>query len=137
MVRLLLSCLLTVLSTTVLMASPLSRAEARQRATMFLSLRNSAAARAAQPTEAPVLTDAATPSPSYYAFNIGKGEGFVIVGAEDCPQAVIGYNDSGSFNAATLPANARAWLEGLNGQNNAQSAHIAHPAHQRTAQRAA
>jgi len=43
MFRLLLFCLLTMLSTTVLTASPLSRAEARQQAAMFLSLRNKAA----------------------------------------------------------------------------------------------
>ena len=133
MFRLLLSCLLTMLSTTVLTASPLSRAEARQQAAMFLSLRNRAAARAAQPSEPPVLTDAATPSPSYYAFNVGEGEGFVIVGADDCQQAVIGYSDSGTFNAAVLPENARAWLEsyenglhGLTGQDG-QDGHSAQP----------
>lgn len=138
MVRLLLFCLLTMLSTTMLTASTLSRTEARRQAAMFLSLRNQAAARAAQPSEAPLLTEATTPSPSYYAFNIGSGDGFVIISADDLSETVIGYSDTGSFNAATLPANARAWLEGLNGlngqygqygQNGPRNAQSAHPAH--------
>ena len=118
MSRLLLSSLLMTLNIAMSIASPLSRDDARQRAATFLSVRSGAAARAMQPSAVPVLTDADSPSPLYYAFNVGEEEGFVIVCADDRPEAVIGYSEHGAFDAATMPKNARAWLDELENPEN-------------------
>jgi len=43
-------------------------------------------------------------------YNIGKGEGFVIVGNDE-EEDVLGYSDTGTFDAQRLPDNLRAWLQ--------------------------
>ena len=122
MSRLLFSCLLAIVNTSILAAPTLSRSDARQRAAAFLSIHSqTAAARSAQPTTMPVLTDATTPSTAYYAFNIGEGEGFVIVSTDDHPEAVLGYSEGGTFDAAALPENARFWLESLQNTDKAEN----------------
>ena len=103
---------LTLLAAIMLTAAPISRDEARRQAQAFLNGRT-AAARAAEPS--PALSDITAPSPACYAFNIGSGEGFVIVAADDRPEPVIAYAERGAFSAADLPANARAWLDGAYG----------------------
>ena len=47
-----------------------------------------------------------------YAFNIGKGHGFVIAPADDSLQPVLGCCDHGSFHTDSLPDNMREWLDG-------------------------
>ncbi len=50
-------------------------------------------------------------STSYYAFNRGEANGFIIVAADDnFNSQVLGYTDQGSFNADSIPANMRWWL---------------------------
>lgn len=116
-----------LLAATMLTASPISRDEARRQAQAFLNGRT-AAARAAEPS--PALADVPAPSPACYAFNIGSGEGFVIVAADDRPEPVIAYAESGAFSAANLPTNARAWLDALtHNAYPAHNAHSPHPAH--------
>lgn len=47
----------------------------------------------------------------YYAFNRGQGGGFVIVAADDMARnMVLGYADSGTFDADSMPAAMRWWL---------------------------
>ena len=47
----------------------------------------------------------------YYAFNRGQGGGFVIVAADDnARNMVLGYADSGTFDADSMPAAMRWWL---------------------------
>ena len=48
----------------------------------------------------------------YYVFNVGDDEGFVIVSGDDRTMPVLGYADSGTFDAEQLPAEVRAWLQG-------------------------
>lgn len=66
--------------------------------------------------EAPALSDnclrSATGETDYYVFNVGDGDGFVIVSGEDRAHPVLGYSTSGRFVADSLPSNAVAWLEG-------------------------
>lgn len=124
---------LSVLAAGMLQALPLSRDAARQRAKTFLAER-SAAARGAEPTPEPALAEAAPPCSGLYVFNVGSDEGFVIVGGDDRSEAVLGYAERGAFDAATLPDNARAWIEGLAGgdgldRQDGQSAQVAYPAH--------
>ena len=47
-----------------------------------------------------------------YVFNVGDDNGFVIVSNDDRATPVLGYSDSGSFNASQMPDNMKAWLQG-------------------------
>jgi hypothetical protein len=46
----------------------------------------------------------------FYVFNRGTADGYVIVSADDRAQSILGYTDSGSFDYASLPSNARWWF---------------------------
>lgn len=50
---------------------------------------------------------------SCYIFNRGNNGGFVVVAADDAVTPLLGYSDSGSFDPANIPANMKAYLEGL------------------------
>jgi hypothetical protein len=47
-----------------------------------------------------------------YVFNVGSDAGFIIVSNDDCAVPILGYSDSGSFDANNIPDNMRAWLQG-------------------------
>lgn len=49
---------------------------------------------------------------SYYVFNIADNGGFVIVSGDDSTEEILGYADSGSFDANNIPTNMAAWLQG-------------------------
>lgn len=49
---------------------------------------------------------------AWYAFNIGEGNGFIIVSGDDVAVPVLGYCDTGSFDADNIPSNVKAWLDG-------------------------
>ena len=118
-----------VLASAVMQAMPRSRTAALQLAAAFLAERH-AAARSAEPAPEPTLTEAASPFSGLYVFNVGSDEGFVIVGGDDRLEAVLGYVDNGCFDAASMPENMRAWLDGLDGVDglDGQSAQVAHQA---------
>ena len=48
---------------------------------------------------------------SYFVFNIGNNDGYVIAAGDDCAPAILGYSDSGSVNPDSLPDNMKGWLE--------------------------
>jgi hypothetical protein len=48
----------------------------------------------------------------FYVFNRGAADGYIIVAADDRAESILGYSDSGSFNYADMPENARNWLTG-------------------------
>lgn len=54
--------------------------------------------------------DAAGDRDLFYVFNRGINNGFVIVPAEDQAVEVLGYADSGSFDAEKMPDGLRYWL---------------------------
>ena len=102
----------------VTMAGPVTPDEARQKISKFMSPRRSSA----------VLQDlrlVATShyqerenvmAPSFYVFNVGEGQGYIIAGADDRIPAVLGYSGHGTFNPQNMPANMQAWLKGYNDQ---------------------
>ena len=47
-----------------------------------------------------------------YVFNHGEGDGFLVLPADDCAPAVLGYSDSGSIvsDEAQMPDGLRYWL---------------------------
>ena len=95
-----------------LMAAPVSKDAAHQKALQFISARrgNVAAARGMQPVKLQ-LKDAVD-SDLLYVFNVGQKDGFVVVSGDDCTgDAVLGYADMGELTEATMPDNLRAWLQ--------------------------
>ena len=105
-----------VITVGALEAQTLSRDAARLRAAAFVAGRH-ATARGTEPTPdatpEPTLADAASPCNGVFAFNVGLDEGFVLVGGDEGCPGVLGYAESGAFEAEALPDNARAWIEGL------------------------
>ena len=107
--------LLCVITATVMNAKQLTAEQARATAREFVNRnatnRSLAKAKASAATEVlPYGTDAAGRT-MIYAVNVGKNAGFVLVGANDRSDEVIGYCDHGTFDAQKLPANMRSWLD--------------------------
>ena len=51
----------------------------------------------------------ATGEPSYYVFNRGTDQGFVVVAGDDEVIPVMGYSDSGSFDPQDMPESMVWW----------------------------
>lgn len=49
---------------------------------------------------------------SYYVFNVGQDDGYVVVSADDRTPAILGYANEGAFHADNIPDNMKAWLQG-------------------------
>jgi len=56
---------------------------------------------------------AATTTPPYYVFSRGEGQGFVIVGGDDLLPEIIGYTESGDFDATNMPPALADYLMGF------------------------
>ena len=110
--------LFMLFASMVAMAGPITPDEARQKITKFMSPRRSAAVlqdlRLVATSHYQDQSDVM--SPSYYVFNVGEGQGFIIAGADDRIPAVLGYSDRGSFDPENMPVNMQAWLKGYNAQ---------------------
>ena len=113
--------LIAVLLVTALThAGPVTQQEALQRAAQFLAARYDVNATGGMrlPRKNPQLQVATLPESlaaaqtAYHVFNVGSAEGFVIVSADDRTPEILGYADSGSFVADSLPDNFRAFLNG-------------------------
>ena len=104
--------MLSVVVSTIMMADDVTPEEALQQATQFVQNR---VARSNGPRLAPgiqpKLTLASRVS-DLYVFNVGSDAGFIIVSNDDCAVPILGYSDSGSFDANNIPDNMRAWLQG-------------------------
>lgn len=104
--------MLSVVVSTMMMADDVTPEEALQQATQFVQNR---VARGNGPRLAPgvqpKLTLASRVS-DLYVFNVGSDAGFIIVSNDDCAIPILGYSDSGSFDANNMPDNMRAWLQG-------------------------
>ena len=100
-----------LLASVMMWAAPVSREAAQQRAKEFLSARHPGhARRTIRAASNPSALKPASQEAYYHVFNIGDGDGFVIVSGDDRTTPVIGYTDSGTFDEQTLPVNVRAWL---------------------------
>ncbi|QII71098.1 T9SS type A sorting domain-containing protein [Apibacter sp. B3706] len=47
----------------------------------------------------------------YYVYNIGANQGFIIISADDINYPIIGYANSGYYDAANLPDNFQSWMK--------------------------
>ena len=101
--------LLALLLTATAVANPITRQQAQQNALTFLGSKgksiNSSTLRHAPSRSSSTATE------SYYVFNIGEGEGYVIAAGDDCAPAILGYADSGYIDVDSLPENMKSWLE--------------------------
>lgn len=94
-------------------ARPVSEAEARRLAQSFLQQRGKTPASASRMKTAARGRRAAgsVGHNSYYVFNIGLGQGFVVVGGDSRAAAILGYADSGSIAPDDMPDGLRFLLD--------------------------
>ena len=101
----------------MLMAAPITQEQAKQKASEFMTGHaKMAKGRMLKAAQAPLKMQQAETAASYYVFNVGEQEGFVVVSGDDRTPAILGYADSGTFDAANIPANMQAWLQGYEAQ---------------------
>ena len=99
--------LITLVVSIVAMAGPVTPDEARQNVAQFMNPRRAAAV--TQNPDALRLVSTShyqvqknTLAPSYYIFNVGKEEGYVIAAADDRVPAVLGYSNHGQIDMVRL-----------------------------------
>ena len=111
--------LLMLFVSIVAMGGPVTPDEARQKITKFMNPRR---ANAISESSLQLVATShyqvqkETMAASYYVFNVGEGQGFVIAGADDRIPAVLGYSSKGQFDPQNMPENMKAWLQGYNDQ---------------------
>ena len=101
--------ILSLLLPTLLMANPVGKEQAQEKALSFVNGRSAAKARG--PKAASNLRLVMSQD-CYHVFNIGTGDGFVIVSGDDCAPDILGYADSGTIDPQSMPDNMKAWLQG-------------------------
>ena len=90
-------------------ANPITREEARQKAVQFLT--DKKGKRSLKAVMSPGKLAPKTEMESYYVFDRGNDEGYVIVSGDDETYTILGYTDQGSFDYSTLPPNMKEWLD--------------------------
>ena len=104
--------ILGLVLTTSLFAGPVGKEEAKEKALAFLNGNVGTKDGVAKAPRHQQDLSLATTGDAYHVFNIGAGNGFVIVSGSDLTPDIIGYTDEGSFNPQSLPDNMKAWLQG-------------------------
>ena len=90
-------------------ANPITREQARQKAVQFLT--DKKGKRSLKAVMSPEKLAPKTEMESYYVFDRGNDEGYVIVSGDDETYTILGYTDQGSFDYSTLPPNMKEWLD--------------------------
>ena len=83
-------------------AQPVSKQEARQLASQFMSERGKTISDRA-PHRAPRFGTQNAEEASYYVFDTEDNQGFVIISGDSRTESVLGYTDEGSFDAENIP----------------------------------
>ena len=89
-------------------AQPVSKQEARQLASQFMSERGKTISDRA-PHRAPRFGTQNAEEASYYVFDTEDNQGFVIISGDSRTESVLGYTDEGSFDAENIP-DGMQWL---------------------------
>ena len=112
--------LLAALFPLIAWAGEVSEEEARQQAQTFLAQRgkHSSIVSKMRVASRGRRVKSATPStsPSYYIFNVGDDNGFVIVSGDDRTDTILGYADEGSLTEADMPEALKLWLQSYDEQ---------------------
>ena len=90
-------------------ANPITLQQAQQNALSFLESKGKSISSSSLRQAQFRSTSAATES--YYIFNIGSNEGYVIAAGDDCAPAILGYADAGYIDVDSMPVNLQSWLE--------------------------
>jgi len=109
MKRVFLSIVLSGILCTVASAAPVTRKAACKSAEKFLQERGIDAKLTPQPSHAPGRS-ATTATEPYHIFNIGTGDGYIIISGDDRTRTVLAYSDCGSIDHATMPEACAEWL---------------------------
>ena len=94
-----------------LSAKPIDKETAKQKALSFLSKENSRKMRKASSKDLSLSSVENSFERSFYVFNVGQDDGFVLVSANDQTESILGYVDEGSFDEGSIPENMKAWLQ--------------------------
>ncbi len=107
---LLLACVTSILS---VLAEPITQEQARQKAERYLYNRIGSHKLAPVVNKRKLAPRAISTQQdvTYYAFNRGDNQGFVLVAADDRVDGVLGYTDEGEFDYNEIPDNMRSWLD--------------------------
>lgn len=102
-----------LLSCAVTSAGDVTLEQAQLTARRFVSKQFSTPFIVLNPADQPVLKRrSARGQLPFYAFNIGRNDGFVIVSGDDRTPQILGYAKGGQYDEAALPEHMRAWLQG-------------------------
>ncbi|MBQ6063644.1 MAG: BspA family leucine-rich repeat surface protein [Prevotella sp.] len=106
------------LSGNVVLANPITVDDAKQKAQEFFTSTKARRVKGKQPLSLAFTMKSPSTSvangdedAALYAFNIGEGNGFVIVSGDDVAVPILGYCDKGSFDAGNIPTNIKALLD--------------------------
>ena len=105
--------LLSLLTTLVELAQPITEQEAAERALQFINKHiPSSHARAMTRGNSPKMLEAVkVEAEKIYAFNVNGG-GYIIASGDSRTLPVLGYSVNGSIDWTDMPENMRAWLKG-------------------------
>lgn len=109
-----LSLLLVFIGVTTSFADPVTQAQALQKATLFLTSRGIVATNLSlvrQERQGAPSNQSSAKEASYYVFNRGDEQGFVIVSGDDATYDILGYADQGHFDLTDIPENLQALLD--------------------------
>ena len=96
-------------------AAPVSSTTAAKKAKAFVEARKGATALTPQLAlqgRKKVSGKIPTTPPSYYVFNNGGDNGFVIIAGDDRAADILAYADNGTFDPQNIPDNMKACLDG-------------------------
>lgn len=99
-------------------AQSVSLQQAQQRASQFLQKKVKALQTARSVAKAPTLANSSTEkglsdetTSLYYIFNASDGAGYVIVSGDERAREILGYSESGSLSAETMPCGMKMLLD--------------------------
>lgn len=96
-----------------------SESNARQKAISFFAQKGVTSSKHMERKKATNQTMSNQDSiPSYYIFDAGNSQGFVIISGDNRLPSILGYTDRGDFNIDNVPENFVSWIKGYEDQIN-------------------
>ena len=103
--------LVCLLGFTHLFANPVTADQARTKADKFLNARIATKARTRNPYSTELQMASVGEDDSYYIFNVGQGNGFIIVSGEDATEEILGYSDEGHISPEDMAPAMKLWMK--------------------------
>jgi len=92
-------------------AGSITEEQAKAKALSFIQARHPSGGKRLAPASTPKeLLSTPTGQAALYVFNIGERDGFVIVSGDDRARPILGYADSGTFEADNIPTALREMM---------------------------